>query len=148
MDYRNVFAISAAGMDLERQRVDVATLNLANANTVQAPNGRGYVPMRVVARSLAALPGGFQNLVISGGAGMNAAGATVTVEPLDVAARQSYDPGHPYADEHGFVRYAPVDTATEMMTMMSAIRAYEANVAAMNTSRQMAVKALEIGGGS
>jgi flagellar basal-body rod protein FlgC len=145
MDYRNVFAISAAGMDLERQRVDVATLNLANANTVQAPNGSGYQPMRVVARSLAALPGQFAGLV-AGRGGVNAAGATVTIEPLDVAPRQSYDPGHPYADEHGFVRYAPVDTATEMITMMSAIRSYEANVAAMNTSRQMAVKALEIGG--
>lgn len=143
MDYRNVFAISAAGMDLERQRVDVATLNLANANTVQAPNTSGYQPMRVVARSLAALPGRFANIV---GAGANAAGAAVTVERLDAAPRQSFDPGHPYADEHGFVRYAPVDTATEMMTMMSAIRSYEANVAAMNISRQMAVKALEIGG--
>ncbi len=146
MDYRNVFAISAAGMDLERQRVDVATLNLANANTVQAPNGRGYQPMRVVARSLAALPGQFASIVGAHGAGANAAGATVNVEQIEAAPRQSYDPGHPYADEHGFVRYAPVDTATEMMTMMSAIRSYEANVAAMNTSRQMAVKALEIGG--
>lgn len=143
MDYRNVFAISAAGMDLERQRVDVATLNLANANTVQAPNSRGYQPMRVVARSLGALPGQFASIV---GAGANAAGAAVTVEPLATTPRQSYDPGHPYADEHGFVRYASVDTATEMMTMMSAIRSYEANVAAMNISRQMAVKALEIGG--
>ena len=146
MDYRNVFAISAAGMDLERQRVDVATLNLANANTVQAPNGRGYLPMRVVARCLGMLPGRFADIVRAGGAGMNAAGATVTVEPVDATPRQAYDPGHPYADERGFVRYAPVDTAAEMMTMMSAIRSYEANVAALNTSRQMAVKALEIGG--
>jgi flagellar basal-body rod protein FlgC len=146
MDYRNVFAISAAGMDLERQRVDVATLNLANANTVQAPNGRGYQPMRVVARSLGALPGRFADIVRAQGAGTNAAGAIVTIEPLDGAPRQAYDPGHPYADEHGFVRYAPVDTASEMMTMMTAIRSYEANVAALNTSRQMAVKALEIGG--
>jgi flagellar basal-body rod protein FlgC len=146
MDYRNAFAISAAGMDLERQRVDVATLNLANANTVQAPNGRGYQPMRVVARSLGVLPGQFADMLRAHGAGTNAAGATVTIETLDGAPRQAYDPGHPYADEHGFVRYAPVDTASEMMTMMSAIRSYEANVAALNTSRQMAVKALEIGG--
>jgi flagellar basal-body rod protein FlgC len=53
---------------------------------------------------------------------------------------------HPYADSHGYVRYAGVDTAAEMVTMMSAIRAYEANVAAMNTTRQMVLKALEIGG--
>jgi flagellar basal-body rod protein FlgC len=85
-------------------------------------------------------------MVGAGGQVANAAGATVTVEQLDAAPRQSYDPGHPYADEHGFVRYASVDTATEMMTMMSAIRSYEANVAALNISRQMTVKALEIGG--
>ena len=144
MDYRQVFAISAAGMDLERRRVDVATLNLANANTVQGADGSGYQPMRVVARSMAAMPGSFARIV--GAHAANGAGALVTVEPLQVAPRQAYEPGHPYADERGFVRYAGVDTATEMVTMMSAIRSYEANVAALNTTRQMAVKALEIGG--
>lgn len=144
MDYRQVFAVSAAGMDLERRRVDLATLNLANANTVQGADGQGYQPMRVVARSMTALPGSFARFV--GAQAVNGAGALVTVEPLAVTPRQAYEPGHPYADERGFVRYAGVDTATEMVTMMSAIRSYEANVAAMNTTRQMALKALEIGG--
>jgi flagellar basal-body rod protein FlgC len=85
-------------------------------------------------------------MIAAGGQGANAAGSTVAGEKLDAAQRQAYDPGHPYGYEHGFVRYASLDTATEMMTMMSAIRSYEANVAALNTSRQMAVKALEIGG--
>jgi flagellar basal-body rod protein FlgC len=144
MDYQRTFAVSAAGMDLERKRVDMATLNLANANTVQSADGTGFRPMRVIARSVA---NAFPAMVgAPGGPDLNAAGAAVTIEPLDVAPRQAYEPGHPYADEHGFVRYAGVDTAAEMVTMMSAIRSYEANVAAMNTSRQMAVKALEIGG--
>jgi flagellar basal-body rod protein FlgC len=59
-----------------------------------------------------------------------------------------YEPGHPMADARGFVSYAGVDTATEMVSMMSAMRAYEANVAAMNTARSMAQKALTIGGGA
>jgi flagellar basal-body rod protein FlgC len=147
MDYRQVFAVSAAGMDLERRRVDVATLNLANANTVQGADGQGYRPMRVVARSMGTMPGTFARIVGSQAMdAVNGAGAVVTVEPLEVAARQAYEPGHPAADERGFVRYTGVDTATEMVTMMSAIRSYEANVAAMNTTRQMTVKALEIGG--
>jgi flagellar basal-body rod protein FlgC len=58
------------------------------------------------------------------------------------------DPGHPQADARGYVSYPGVDPATEMMTMLSASRAYEANVVAMNTARAMAVKALEIGGAS
>lgn len=146
MDYRQVFAISAAGMDMERRRVDMATLNLANANTVQGPDGRGYQPMRVVARSVAGMAGDFAGMAGMHAAGVNGAGALVTIEPLGVSPRQAYEPGHPYADGRGFVRYAGVDTATEMTTMMSAIRSYEANVAAMNTTRQMTLKALEIGG--
>ena len=58
------------------------------------------------------------------------------------------EPGHPQADVQGFVTYPGVDTATEMMTIMDAMRAYEANVAAMNASRTMAMKALEIGSGA
>lgn len=144
MNYQQTFAISAAGMDLERKRVDMATLNLANANTVVNPDGTGFHPMRVVARSVA---GAFPAMVGALSArDVNAAGALVSVEPLDVTPRQAYEPGHPYADERGIVRYAGVDTAGEMVTMMGAIRSYEANVAAMNTTRQMALKALEIGG--
>jgi flagellar basal-body rod protein FlgC len=144
MDNQQIFAISAAGMELERKRVDVATLNLANANTVLSADGAGYHPMRVVARSVA---GAFPAMVGAlSGQNVNAAGASVSLEPVDATPRQAYDPGHPFADARGFVRYAGVDTAAEMVTMMSAIRAYEANVAAMNTTRQMVLKALEIGG--
>lgn len=148
MDYTTAFAISAAGMNLERTRVDVAALNLANANTVQGVDGASYRPMRVVARALAA--GGaapFGGMVDRGMAaladGMHPA---VTIEPSGLAPRMVHEPGHPLADERGFVAYAGVDPATEMVTLMGATRAYEANVAAMNTSRALALKALEIGG--
>jgi len=56
-----------------------------------------------------------------------------------------YEPGHPLANERGFVAYANVDSATEMVSMMSATRAYEANVSAMNTARTLALRALDIG---
>jgi flagellar basal-body rod protein FlgC len=140
MDYRNVFAISAAGMDLERQRVDVATLNLANANTVQAPGAAPYQPLRVVAR-----PAAFADFLDEGvGAGAGAP-PEVSVESALVQPRLVHEPGHPLADARGFVSYAGVDAATEMVTLMGAMRAYEANVAAMNTARALALKSLEIG---
>jgi flagellar basal-body rod protein FlgC len=56
-----------------------------------------------------------------------------------------YDPGHPDADEEGYVNMPNVDVVVEMLNMISASRAYEANVTALNTSKNMAVKALEIG---
>jgi len=54
MDYSQTFAISAAGMAVERSRVDIAALNLANANTIQTPGGMNFQPMRVVARAIPA----------------------------------------------------------------------------------------------
>lgn len=139
MDYGNVFAISAAGMNVQRTRVEVAALNLANAQTMQAPDGAGYQALRVVARPAVA----FDALVASG---LQPAGAPVaSVEPAGAMPRLVYEPGHPLADARGFVRYAGVDAATEMVTLMSAMRSYEANVAALNTARSLALKTLEIG---
>ncbi len=139
MDYNQAFAISARGMSLERLRVEVAALNLANANTVAAPDGTVYQPLRVVAAPTFA-----QALDVAAGAAPERVDARV--EPTLQPPRIVHEPGHPMADAKGFVRYAGVDTATEMMTLMSAMRSYEANVAAMTTARSMSLKALEIGG--
>ena len=57
-----------------------------------------------------------------------------------------HEPGHPDADAKGFVAYPGVNTLNEMVTMIAATRAYEANVAALNAARVMALKALDIGG--
>ena len=149
MDYTHAFAISAAGMSVERTRVDVAALNLANANTVQGAGGANYQPLRVVAQARAGLLGSdaFGTLVNQGLDGTQAL-PSVSVVPADTPPRLVYEPGHPLANEHGFVSYAGVDAAPEMITLMSATRAYEANVAAMNTSRTLALRALDIGGGN
>jgi flagellar basal-body rod protein FlgC len=149
MDYSASFAISAAGMTLERTRVDAAAVNLANANTVQGADGANYRPVRVVAQA-ASMANGFGAAVDQGllAQSLLAALPEPMVEALDVAPRMVYEPGHPLANRNGFVSYANVDPAAEMVTMMSATRAYEANVAAMNTARAMALRALEIGGGT
>jgi len=144
MDYSKAFAISAAGMSLERTRVDVAAANLAHANTVQDPAGAGYRPMRVLARSVA--PQAFGSLVDRESAATPS--LDVTVEPQGVAARLAHEPGHPFADARGFVQYPGVDPANEMVTLMAAMRAYEANLAALGTARTLALRTLDIGRGS
>lgn len=149
MDYTQAFAISAAGMTVERTRVDVAAINLANANTVQGADGNAFRPLRAVARLANASAATFSDLIDpSGSSGQVSLPAlpSISVESADVAPRLVYEPGHPFANTKGFVSYPGVDTAVEMVTMMSATRAYEANVAAMNAARTMALKALDIGG--
>jgi flagellar basal-body rod protein FlgC len=151
MDYSQVFAISAAGMALERTRVEVTALNLANAHTVQTPGAPHYQPMRVVGRTVPAAVAsapGFAQAVgnfmaqASGAVGLPLA----SVEPADVPSRLVYEPGNPFANAKGFVAYPGVDSATEMVNMMSALRSYEANVIAMNTAKTLALRALDIGG--
>lgn len=153
MDYSQSFAISAAGMSVERLRVDVAALNLANANTVQGVGGVTYQPMRVVAAAGSpAIAGtaasGFGLMFDQGLEALNVAESQplAHVVASNVPSRMVYEPSHPLADTRGYVSYAAVDVATEMVSMMSATRAYEANVSAMNTTRTLALRALDIGG--
>lgn len=151
MDYSRTFAISAAGMAAERLRVETAALNLANAHTVQGPESPGYQPVRVVARSVELTAASFPDQVVQGLDELATSRLTVpvaTVEPTLVPSRVVHDPSHPLADEHGNLAYPGVDTATEMVSLMSAMRAYEASVAAMNTTRALVLKTLEIGGGT
>ncbi|QPF74679.1 flagellar basal body rod protein FlgC [Roseateles sp. DAIF2] len=145
MDIQATFAISAAGMDLERVRYEVSAANLANANTVSGNARNGFQPLRVTALAAAQIAGrgvGFDELVRQG-----LSGPGYQIEAAGVEARAAHDPGHPLADASGKVYYPAVDSAAEMMLMMSASRAYEANVAALNTGRTMAMRALDIGSG-
>ncbi len=146
MDYLQSFAISAAGMTAERTRVEVSTLNLANANTA-ASAGSVFRPLRAVLQAgtadRASLATAFDGLV-----GRGLSGPSVSVEPSGLAPRRVLEAGHPLADPQGYVSYPAVDTTAEMVTMMAATRAYEANVAAMNAVRVVALKSLDIGSGS
>lgn len=143
MDYSKSFAVSAAGMASERTRVEVASLNLANANTTVSAT-QGYRALRSVVHAVPLARGEpFADLV---GPDLLAPQARVEVSPQP--ARRVLDQGHPLADADGFVSYPAVDTPTEMVGLMGALRAYEANVAAMNAARTISLKALEIGGAS
>jgi flagellar basal-body rod protein FlgC len=142
-----MFAISAAGMAAERMRVEVAAANLANANTVSGTDGIGFQPQQVLTRPVP-LAGAF-GAQVAQALGDDEAAATLVPEAVvqasPVPPRTVYEPGHPLANAAGYVTQPGVDTASEMVTVMSAMRAYEANVAAANATRSLALKTLEIG---
>ena len=138
MDFSSVFDISAAGMSLERLRLEVSAANLANAQTTAA-DGNGYRPLRVVATAGAAPA--FDAAL----AGALAVPADVSVVEASSQPRLAFDPGHPHADERGFVAYPDVSPVSEMVRLVEIGRAYEANVRALAMARSMAMKALEIG---
>jgi flagellar basal-body rod protein FlgC len=145
MDIASIFDISAAGMNLERLRLEVSAVNLANANTTRGADGLPFSPMQVVAHSgMTPFDAVFNALR---GAGLSGSGPVGQVEPSDVPARQVYDPGNPDADTNGFVSYPGVNPVSEMVQLIAVTRAYEANVRVFNAGRSMALKALEIGSG-
>ncbi|OOG44444.1 flagellar basal body rod protein FlgC [Polaromonas sp. A23] len=148
MDYRTAFAISAAGMQVEQTRFNISALNLANANSTMGADGRVYRAQRVITSAGSGNIGGF-NQVYTAWKNANAGLAGPHVEDVveqNLAPRRVLDPGHPAADEKGFVELPGVNPATEMVTLMNSLRAYEANVVAMNAAKSMTLKALEIGG--
>jgi flagellar basal-body rod protein FlgC len=137
--------VSASGLAAERLRMDVIAQNLANVNSTRGADGQPYRRHEVVFRS--------SNVGTTSGAGN--VDEQATNAPLDgveavaivedpSALRQVYDPSHPDADENGYVSYPNVNPVTEMVDMMTATRAYEANVTAMNAAKNMALKALDI----
>ena len=142
MDYSAGFQISASGMAVEKLRLDITAANIANMHTAGTSASQVYRPLRVVTQ---ATPLTFSQqfgrlYAVDGGA------RVASVEAQAVAPRMVYEPGHPYADTKGFVAYPGVNHTAEMVNLNTALRAYEANVAAMSAAKAMAAHALEIGG--
>lgn len=142
MNYLSTFAISASGMNVEKTRVDVTALNLANMNSTRALDGGPYQPMRVVSGEQI---NNFDNVFDREETALSGA-KVVSIVKLDTPPRLVYEPSHPDADPKGFVHYPGIDHASEMVNLVTALRAYEANLVALNAAKTMAVKALEIGG--
>jgi flagellar basal-body rod protein FlgC len=142
MDYRDAFAISATGLNFEKLRLDAAAANLANMHTTAGTEAARFRPLRVVA-----VPGNpFGVQLQQAGAAQGLGITSARLETVDAPPRFINDPGHPHADANGMVAYPGVDHVTETITLSNALRAYQANVAAMNIAKSMALKALDIGG--
>ena len=135
----NAMEISLTALDVEWRRLEVIAQNIANAGTTLDRVGQAYRPLRVLSGPKA----GFADL-LSGKAALEGV-AIYSIEPQNITARRVYDPAHPQADEDGFVSFSGIDQAGEMALMIKTSRAYEANIVALNTARQMYGKALDIG---
>lgn len=144
MDYAAAFRISASGMAAEKMRLEVTASNIANMHSAGTSAAQVYRPLKVITSAVPlTFSQQFGALATVGG------GVQVTsVEAANVSPRMVYEPGHPYADAQGMVAYPGVDHTAEMVTLNTALRAYEANVAAMNATKAMAARTLDIGGQS
>ena len=133
------FDISASGIYAQRVRMDVVANNIANAETTRTPEGGPYRRQSVSFRAV------YQDAM-----GNRSVPAGVEIDGVQESAtefRIVHDPGHPDADAHGYVRLPNVNVVEEMVDMVSATRAYEANVTAMNATKSMINTAIDIGKG-
>jgi flagellar basal-body rod protein FlgC len=146
MSFFGSLDVSASGLTAQRLRMDVTAENLANAQTTRTAQGGPYRRKEVVLEQAA--PGGFGASLASamGGTGTASPGGVEVAGIVDDSSnfKTVYDPGHPDADARGYVRMPNVDTVTEMTDLISASRAYEANVTAMQTAKQMFSKTLDL----
>jgi flagellar basal-body rod protein FlgC len=144
MNFFDALHISSSGLSAQRLRMNLVSSNLANVNTTKTEEGGPYKRKDAV---FAATPVAdtFQNVLSSQ---FNDKISEVSVVGVIDDPRPSmlkYDPEHPDANEKGYVELSNVNTIEEMVNMISATRSYEANVAAINATKKMALKALDIG---
>ncbi|MDN5346742.1 MAG: flagellar basal-body rod protein FlgC [Clostridia bacterium] len=141
MHLLQAMAISASGLTAERLRLDIIANNLANISTTRTPRGGPYrrqVPVfaerlrQELGRPDPNRPPGYGVQVVA-------------IAEDNTPPRLIYDPTHPDADERGYVALPNINVVNEMVDMITATRAYEANVTAINAAKAMALKALEIG---
>lgn len=134
---------SASGMTAERLRMDVISNNIANANTTRTAEGGPYRRQLVVFEPRTNQPtfGQLLSKEMGAGDGVRVTGITKDNAPFKLM----YDPNHPDANKDGYVEMPNVTIVSEMVDMITASRAYEANVTAANAAKSMAMKALEIG---
>ena len=139
----SIFDISAAGMDVQQARLAVAATNMANARTTRTADGGVYQPLQVVVTSSQGeMPDGV--VTSSGGAVWLPVPVVSTVTEADAAPQLVHDPGHPDADEQGFVRLPGVDPITSMMDLVSISRSYEANLRAFDVTRTLLQRTLDM----
>ena len=135
--------VSASALTAERLRMNVTAENLANAQTTRGTDGQPYRRKEVVLQEAAG--GGFGATLASAMGGARPGGVEVAGIVEDASNFKTvYDPGHPDADAKGYVKMPNVDTVAEMVDLISASRAYEANVTAMQTAKAMFTKTFDI----
>lgn len=146
MAFLSSLDVGASALTAQRLRMDTISQNIANINTTRTANGTPY-RRKVTIFEEKSMDTPFADYLSENsrdqfiGKGVRVAGIVEDQSPF----KRTYDPGHPDADKDGYVLLPNVDVVNEMVNMISATRAYEANVTSINTTKSMALKALEIG---
>jgi flagellar basal-body rod protein FlgC len=144
-DFLSGFRISGSGMSAQRARMNAISSNIANINTTKTPEGGPYRRKDVVFEAVADAKS-FGDVI--GATDPRADYARVQVSDIvsdKKAPLMKYEPSHPDANEEGYVAYPNINLMEEMTNMIQASRSYEANVQAVQASKDMALSALEIG---
>jgi flagellar basal-body rod protein FlgC len=150
MSFWNMLRIGSSALSAQRLRLDLISNNIANIETTHTEAGGPYRRQDVRFQAVES-GGGFRSLIRARLSGrLQAADETGGVKVSEILeddrpGPRVYDPGHPDADEEGYVEYPNVDLAVEMTNMLSATRSYEANLTVINAAKRMALKSLEIG---
>ena len=140
MDFLSALRISGSGLSIERTRVNLASSNLANAETTRTAAGGPYRRLDPVIQAVA-----FEPVLGEAGGGTPAINPTISQIVADPGpGKKVYSPGHPDADPEGFVTFPNVNPVYEVVNLMSASRTYEANATAIETLKTMAQRGLDI----
>jgi flagellar basal-body rod protein FlgC len=143
-DFLTGMRISSSGMTAQRMRMNTISSNIANINTTRSPEGGPYRRKDVVVEAMPDARS-FGEILTS-----QPERDLARVQVTDVisdrkAPLMKFEPNHPDANEEGYVAYPNINLMEEMANMITATRAYEANISAMNATKDMALQALEIG---
>lgn len=145
-DFLSGMRVSSSGMAAQRTRMNTISSNIANINTTRTADGSG--PYRRKDVILEAMPDAksFGEIIMSSDPRSDVQRVQVVDVVSDTKAPiMKYEPNHPDANEEGYVAYPNVNHMEEMANMIMATRLYEANVSAMQASKEMAASALELG---
>ncbi len=144
MNFFDALRVSASGLAAQRIRMNLASNNLANINTTKTPEGGPYRRKEVVFASQP-LEKSFGDTLSSRMTGRLSEVRVAEIVDDPRPPHTKHDPQHPDADEKGYVKTPNINLMEEMVNMISATRSYEANVTAIKATKDMALKALEIG---
>lgn len=137
--------ISASALTAERQRAEITSANLANAETTHTESGGPFVRKEVVFRASNLSP---FRLVLNrlNHFGQPPAGSVQLTQVVNDTTPpvMKYEPGNPDADKNGFVAYPAINPVTEMVDLMGAVRAYQLNASAVGAAKQMIQQSIDI----
>lgn len=144
MSFIRAMDISASGLYAQKKRMEIVAQNIANADTVITDNLQPY-HRKVALMAESKLDGSFSKVLTAFSAPMEGSGVSLQVEDAKGEPfKLEYNPEHPLADEDGYVRRPNIDTTEEMIEMLSATRAYEANATVMEATKSLFTRAMRI----